>query len=667
MTRHALLWSIISLLALATIPACGQVNQEMIDRVAAGEIEEAKASWWGFDEEDSTEALQAAIDSGAPKLIVDNVGKPWIVRPIMLASDQEITFEEGVEVVAKRGEFKGRNDSLFSAINKENITLSGYGATLRMHRSDYDDPEQYERAEWRMVLNIRSSSNIKVYGLTLAESGGDGIYLGTATRGVTNKDIHIKDVICESNYRQGISVITAENLLIENTIMRNTDGTPPRAGIDFEPNHPEERLVNVVMRDCLTENNAGWGYVLYLRPMAAHSEPVSVLFENCRSVGDAGGGFAAITGNTADKAVTGSIEFVNCTVENSGGAGLAVGDVPIIGCEVRFVDCTVINPAAERAGMTPIQISSRAGADEIIGGIAFDRVRIEDALDRNPISYIDGAGGLPIEQITGTLILVRDGEERRVELSEEVLAEWMPVIAMKRIPRLGLEGVTLRPRADEMPAEGFNFGHGVVRRVGRFVIWASEGEEVRFGVHHWQVGRYAGRAVPVIITGPSGEEVHREEAPFEEEVEVVFTAPETGLYRVSADPAQNRLAVTQSSHPVNLVGEGRRVELIFGAGDYWFWVPAGTTEFGVRVAGEGTGEAIRAALIDPAGNVFEDVDNLVQTHQFEVELARPSEGEAWVVRLSRPSAQAWEDHSIDLRGVPPLLAPSAEALLVPLP
>lgn len=665
MTRRALLWGGVTLLALAALPVCGQVNQEMIDRVAAGEIEEARASWWGFDEEDSTEALQAAINSGAPKLIVENMGKPWIVRPIMLASDQEITFEEGAEVLAKRGEFKGRTDALFSAINRENITLTGYGATLRMHRADYDDPEQYEKAEWRHALSIRSSSNINVHGLTLAESGGDGIYLGTATRWVTNKDIHIKDVICESNYRQGISVITAENLLIENTIMRNTDGTPPRAGIDFEPNHPEERLVNVVMRDCLAENNAGWGYVLYLRPMAAHSEPVSVRFENCRSVGDRAGGFAAITQNTADRAVTGSIEFINCTVENSGGAGLAVGDVPIIGCDVRFVNCTVINPALERPAVTPIQLSSRAGADEVIGGFEFIDVRIEDPLDRNPMSYIDGAGGLPIEDITGNLILVRDGEERRVDLTEEVLGEWMPVIAMKRIPRLDIADVAFQPLVDEMPAEGFNFGYGVMRRVGRFVIWAREGDQVRFGVRHSQVGPYAGRTAPVVIVGPAGEEVHRGEAPFEEETEVAFTAPETGLYRVTVEVAPNRVAVTHSSHPVNLAGEGRRVDLIFGAGDYWFWVPAGTTEFGVRVAGEGVGEAVRATLIDPAGNVVEDVDNLVQTHQFEVELDAPSEGEAWVIRLSRPSEQTWEDHSIDLRGVPPLLAPSPEALLVP--
>jgi hypothetical protein len=115
---------------LMALPLCAQqVNQEMIDQVAAGEITEARASWWGFDEEDSTEALQAAINSGAPKLIVENMGKPWIVRPMSLASNQEIIFEEGCEILAKRGEFKGRNDTLFTARGVENVTIRGYGAT----------------------------------------------------------------------------------------------------------------------------------------------------------------------------------------------------------------------------------------------------------------------------------------------------------------------------------------------------------------------------------------------------------------------------------------------------------------------------------------------------------------------------------------------------------
>ncbi len=121
---------------------------------------------------------------------------PWIVDKIELESDQEIFFEPGVEVVAKRGAFRGRSDCLFTAWNKRNLRLIGPGATLRMHRDEYAKPP-YEKAEWRHVLSLRGCSNVLVEGLTLAESGGDGIYIGPGRGGEPCTDIIVRNVICD--------------------------------------------------------------------------------------------------------------------------------------------------------------------------------------------------------------------------------------------------------------------------------------------------------------------------------------------------------------------------------------------------------------------------------------------------------------------------------------
>ena len=100
----------------------GAGEPDQVARVERGELKEAKASWWGFDPEDSTLALQAAINSHVPKLIVDHVGKPWITRPLFAVSNQEIFFDEGVVVEAKKGEFKSGNASLLTIREKENVT-----------------------------------------------------------------------------------------------------------------------------------------------------------------------------------------------------------------------------------------------------------------------------------------------------------------------------------------------------------------------------------------------------------------------------------------------------------------------------------------------------------------------------------------------------------------
>ena len=122
-----------------------------------------------------------AINSRAEKVIVRKMSGPWIVDRIELAANQEIVFEPGVVVLAEKGAFHGKSDSLFSAGNMANIKLTGPGATLQMRRADYDGKE-YSKAEWRHVLNFHGCTNVTITGLTLAESGGDGIYLGAGTR-----------------------------------------------------------------------------------------------------------------------------------------------------------------------------------------------------------------------------------------------------------------------------------------------------------------------------------------------------------------------------------------------------------------------------------------------------------------------------------------------------
>ena len=253
-----------------------------VQEVMAGRRSLASAAWWGFDERDSTGSLQAAIRSGARKLVVPNLGKPWMVTPLFLESDQEIVFEEGVVLMAREGAFLGKGDSLLTARDKENITLRGPGASLVMRKQDYQEPP-YEKAEWRNCLSLRGCRNIKVEGLRLAASGGDGIYIGRGTGGrIQCQDITIKDVTCEDHHRQGISVITAENLLIEGCTLRRTRGTAPQAGIDFEPNQPDEHLADCVMRNCVIEGNAGYGILLYLGFLRGESDPISIAVAHCQ-------------------------------------------------------------------------------------------------------------------------------------------------------------------------------------------------------------------------------------------------------------------------------------------------------------------------------------------------------------------------------------------------
>jgi hypothetical protein len=295
----------ISLLFFLIYP--NQVNASRLD----------VASQYGFNDQDATSALQTAIDSkAADTLIVRNMGKDWIVTPIFLRSaNQTIIFESGVIVTAKKGAFHGNNDCLFSTrtainvgSNANNISLIGYGATFRMQKAEYMNPALYAFSGDRHGINIcYDVSGIRILGLTIKETGGDGV---DCIYGSSN--ILIKDVICDNNYRNAMSVEDNTNLTIENCIMINTGGSPygPGYGIDFEPWITTQKLTNIKMINCFMEKNVGYGVGFALRLMDNTSPAISAELRHCFISG-------VLSVDITANGPTGTISLDDCFLGNS--------------------------------------------------------------------------------------------------------------------------------------------------------------------------------------------------------------------------------------------------------------------------------------------------------------------------------------------------------------
>ena len=397
-------------------------NPDAIAAVAAGESTRANAAWWQFDAIDATDALQGAIDSGAPTVVVPFVGADWVVRPIRLRGNLELVFEPGVVVAAKSGAFKGRGDSLFSVHDAENITVRGYGATLRMRKADYQS-ETYEAAEWRMTVDVQGCRHVRIEGVRLESSGGDGIYLGATEALPYCEDVVIRDVVCHDHHRQGISVISAVDLLIENCWLSSTGGTAPEAGIDLEPNLPNERLHNVVVRNCVMSNNTGAGILVYLKPLTRKSEPVSILFDNCLVSGgeDTGIGVGAVK----DDGPGGVIEFRNCTVDGAKGGGIYVYDKSAEAARVRFVGCKwrgVGTAGGEGRGTHPPLLLHlrRPALATSVGGVDFVDCHVYDTEDRHILRIEGSEGDYAARDVQGTIRVSNPhGARMETELASE--------------------------------------------------------------------------------------------------------------------------------------------------------------------------------------------------------------------------------------------------------
>ena len=593
----------LSTLSLYLVVGCDALpthgpRPDLVAKLSSGELKEAYASWWGFDAIDSTAILQRAIDSGASKLIIDKVAGPWIVRPLFCRSNQTIVFEEGVEVLAKRGEFKSITDCLFSCRSKTNVTMRGYGATLRMHVGDYTNSTLYAHSEWRHAIDISGSTNVTIEGLNLLESGGDGVYLGTTGVGGECRNIVIRDVLSARNNRQGVSVISVDGLLLENCTLRDTRGTRPMAGLDIEPNHTTDVLRNIVVRNCVAEGNGECGFEIVTFNLDYTSKPVSIRFENCRSENN-GNGTRLIRPANAYRGYRGTIDFVDCVFADTTGSQ----------------DWYLIQPGC------------RASFDA-----TFRRCRVADPSNPGTLKPLVG-GWMHANPVCGT-----DG---------------------KGIEFLALDSKRLAGyRADDKTPGGMSRTSSVTSRgVAKYFFQAEKSVPVVIAVRTKGYGRCkADKTVPVEIRTLEGRSLLKTELSMTGDDlnthgEIRFEAPSAGFYALQIR-SRGHWEVEMSSVPLAICGgnDWREPSFHGGVGDLWFRVSDEDRPFAFCLSGGGGREMISADLYDPDGVCVWKAENVGESALY-VSSAKVQTG-LWRVSLKRPTQGILDDYSLDLIGVP---------------
>eukprot|EP01052_Picozoa_sp_SAG31_P026492 SAG31_NODE_2403_length_5765_cov_2.260148_3_plen_1114_part_00 len=150
----------------------------------------------------TTKCLQGLLDAASPG---DTIILPlmeqgnWVVSCPLFIHRDGITLQllAGVVLEAQRGQFHGKHDSLLTvqpppavggidgmatAGIVRGLTLRGEpGSALRMHREDYQDLSQYEKAEWRHALLLYYVRDVLVEGLSMEFSGGVSFFLSFCT------------------------------------------------------------------------------------------------------------------------------------------------------------------------------------------------------------------------------------------------------------------------------------------------------------------------------------------------------------------------------------------------------------------------------------------------------------------------------------------------------
>lgn len=617
---------------------------------------EVKVSSFGFDPEDSTRFIQAAIDSGAEKVIFDKMPSPWVTLPLRGASRQELFFALGVELVAKKGAFLDKNDVLITFRDAEDVSLVGHGATLRMHKSDYFKPP-YEKSEWRHALSFLTCRRVKVEGLAIRDSGGDAIYIGRKGRHKKPycEDVVIRDVFCDGNNRQGISVISVKNLLIERCRLNNTSGSRPQAGIDFEPNSWSDLLQGIVMRDCEVNGNAGSGIHFALHKMRSRSVPVDALVENC-----------SVDGNSRNYSfsqyvfdgdcVGGKVTARNCVFKNAHYAGIYFNQKIPRSTFFKFENCRLENNCTKVPEYPDISFATSSRIIEQPEEVDFGNLTVVSPVERECVKFqYAGWNTQAVETVTGTIVHKTPSGVKEIVFDEAGRKAFAPVRKAEPV-HVALDCSDVQV-VDEKPGKMMKLAALGLRVRMNYVFYASKAGVCNFRTRVSRLGRSKGPIDKVAVTPAVGGETEIFHLSKNCE-ELAVTVPAAGFYRMSSLASKrNVFTLTHADVPVGiLLDSDIPQDISSSVGSFYFYVKKGET-FRFYASGSSYEECVNLMLCDAEKKVVWDKENLL----FPEVLTCKAEVEGlWSVRTSKPSSGRLEDYSVDLLDQQPILFLSAK-------
>lgn len=252
------------------------------DAVAAKNQKELVAG--GNVAKDDTARIQGMINSmpaaGGDVIIPAGTYLIDAVKSIWLRSN--INLKMAPDAILKVIPNQAGTYAVLQIADVQNVSVSG-GIILG------DRKEHLGRdGEWGMGIRITGSQNIIVEKTIVNDCWGDGFYLGAGAKGNPVENIRLVDVQADNNRRQGISLISGRDVKIIRPRLTNTNGTPPAAGLDIEPNRASDAVENIEIIDAVTAGNAE-GIVVSLQKMNADSRPISIHIRNHQDDGSGRG------------------------------------------------------------------------------------------------------------------------------------------------------------------------------------------------------------------------------------------------------------------------------------------------------------------------------------------------------------------------------------------
>ena len=595
---------------------------------SAGAEETVKASSFGWNPTNATKCLQAALDSGAKKVIVDRQASEWLVGMMFPRSNTEIVFEDGVVVRAVPGSMKRIIDNLFRLRNVTNIVMRGEGkAILRMNRDDYLDKTRYQHGEHRHAVSLHGVENVVVRDLTIEDSGGDGVYV------LSVKHALLENLVCSGHARQGTSVISADDVTIRNCVFKHTKGALPECGMDIEPGLPSFNIQRVLIENCVFCSNNCSGVAVNVSSLKSTNKPMQVTYRNCRMFDNAQRGVWLVFARGTHAPVKGDLRFEGCVMSGNGAGPLQINNLASDALHVSFKDC-VLDASGYKGVVPPISLVNGTIRDDL-NNLSFEGCRLLGCqAGRKPVMFeaMTGCGVLPGGAKGVMSVGYTDGTSGSFDFAS-LEKKYQPKPELRTFETGSVDIKTLVPyKADGKAARAQKVAG--YRAPFTFLQYVQKPGEYKIHFDSQQIGKYGKIAISVEvfdINGTPHDEFTITKASFDY---VLKAQGKTTIYRFFIRPNGRRVLISSENPGQGIVANGRVHWLTGHDQSIYFQAKAGAGDVKVELT-MAPGEWVSAELVDPAGNVVDRCEKRSAGVVLVGKRAKDAPSEIWSLHVTR--------------------------------